>query len=416
MDIREAVISEVRKKLQIRKKYDAWIRGMQKHPILGDEYRRMQQLYNVIAGAVSSLPETQVFSESYQSVYGPSRYGWEVLFRRFGQLKAQLATEERAIGNSLLLPVQFRLQPNSQVAATTNPLALLRMAMAPFNSDVLVLRGQIEAVTQFILTRLMLAIDEAESEVDSGETMRYALNWMVEKFFVPDKSGTLYYAAVLNGLRRPAAIHTSLEGFPNIDGSNVHYGAPPVRYVLCDYLTLPVMLDDRIKTDFMSVLKMVRKGVWAREQYDKHGMTLTVEHVEDADQLARGILWMLHTHSCDVVEAVIDQVPGKPIDPNNPDTDPDFRARRLVFRLPPCKLGVIMVEVNIQCLEEQLVATISHSKANHDLYTVHRYHATHFPWRFPQFVYGVDWRQKPKSSKDWQRIAAWIRLRQEWKQ
>lgn len=403
--------------LVVFEKYNAWACAMEAHPILGDEYRRMQQLYALVTTSVSSFSETQVFSESYQRVYGPSRYGWEVLFRRFGQLKAQLATEERAIGNSLLLPVQFRLQPNSQVAATTNPLALLRMAMAPFNSDVLVLRGQIEAMTQFILTRLMLAIDEAESEVDSGETMRYALNWMVEKFFVPGKSGTLYYAAALNGLRRPVSIKTSFEDFPKYMGPVVHYGAPPVRYVHCGDFTLPVMLDDRIKTDFMSVLKMVRKGEWAREQYDKHGMTFTVEHASDADQLARGILRMLYEHGCDVVESVIDQVPGKPIDPNNPDTDPDFRARRLVFRLPVCQFGVIMVEVNIQCLEEQLVATVSHSKANHDLYTVHRYRATHFPWRFPQFVYGVNWgKVHGQDSDDWLRIAAWIRLRQEWKQ
>lgn len=393
--------------------YQAWIIEMEAHPILGEECRRMRQLNDFVTASIPSLPEARVFSEGYQRVYGPSRYGWEVLFRRFGQLKAQLATEERAIGNSLLLPVQFRLQPNSQVAATTNPLALLRMAMAPFNGDALVLRGQIEATTQFILTRLMLAVDETESEVDSGETMRYALNWMVEKFFVPGESGTLYYAACLNGMRRPVAIQTSLEGFPDLDGEHVHFGAPPTRYVRCDYLTLPVVLEDRIKTDFMSVLKMVRKGVWVREQYDKHGMTLTVARAEDADQLVRGILWMLYEYGCDVVESVIDQTLGSPIDLSNPDSDPDFRARRLVFRLPACTLGVITVEVNIQCLEEHLVATISHSKANHDLYTVLRYHTKHFPWRFPRFVYGVNWET---DSEDWKRIRAWICLRQEWKQ
>lgn len=393
--------------------YVAWISQMEAHPILGEEYRRMRQLHGHVRTSLSSLSGAQLFSENSQRVYGPSRYGWEVLFRRFGQLKAQLAMEERAIGSSLLLPVQSRLRPNSQVAATTNPLALLRMAMAPFNGDALMLRGQIEATTQFILTRLMLAVDETESEVDSGETMRYALNWIAEKFFVPGQSGTLYYAASLNGMRRPIMIQASLEAFPNLDGDRVHYGAPPVRYACCGNLVLPVMLDDRIKTDFMSVLKMVRKGVWAREQYDKHGVTLTVARVEDADQLARGILWMLYEYGCDVVEAVIDQAPGRAIDSCNPDSDPDFRARRLVFRLPACALGVITVEVNIQCLEEHLVATISHSRANHDMYTVLRYHATHFPWRFPPFVYGVDWET---DSEDWGRIKAWIRLRQEWKQ
>ena len=397
----------------LRGAYGVWISQMEEHPILGEEYRRMKALHALVSASISSLSEVRVFSESYQRVYGPSRYGWEVLFRRFGQLKAQLATEERAIGNSLLLPVQSRLRPNSQVAATTNPLALLRMAMAPFNGDALVLRGQIEATTQFILTRLMLAVDETESEVDSGETMRYALNWLAEKFFVPGQSGALYYAAVLSEARRPIVIQTSLEGFPTLDGERVHYGAPPARRVRCGDLCLPVVLDDRIKTDFMSVLKMVRKGVWAREQYDKHGMTLTVARAEDADQLARVILSMLHEYGCDVVESVIDQAPGNPIDLGNPDSDPDFRARRLVFRLPACALGVITVEVNIQCLEEHLVATVSHSKANHDLYTVLRYHATHFPWRFPQFVYGVDW---GADSEDWGRIKAWIRLRQEWKQ
>lgn len=397
----------------LREAYGGWVSQMETHPILGEEYRRMQELHGFVMASISSLPEARMFSEAYQRVYGPSRYGWEVLFRRFGQLKAQLATEERAIGSSLLLPVQFRLQPNSQVAATTNPLALLRMAMAPFSADALVLRGQIEATAQFILTRLMLAVDETESEVDSGETMRYALNWIAEQFFVPGQSGTLYYAARLNDMRRPTVIHTSLDKFPSLDGDHIHYGAPPVRYVRCGDLTIPAMLDDRIKTDFMSVLKMVRKGVWAREQYDKHGVTLTVAGAEEADQLARGIHRMLHERGCDVVEAVIDQAPGRAIDSGNPDSDPDFRARRLVFRLPACALGVITVEVNIQCLEEHLVATISHSKANHDMYTVLRYHATHFPWRFPQFVYGVDWKA---DSDDWGRIKAWIRLRQEWKQ
>lgn len=396
----------------LRGDYQAWIVQMEAHPILGAEYRRMRQLGDFVTASIPSLLEARVFSEGYQRVYGPSRYGWEVLFRRFGQLKAQLATEERAIGSSLLLPVQSRLRPNSQVAATTNPLALLRMAMAPFNGDALVLRGKIEAMTQFILTRLMLAVDETESEVDSGETMRYALNWIAEKFFVSGQSGALYYAASLNDMRRPIVIQTSLEQFPTLDGERVHYGAPPARYVCCGHLTLPVVLDDRIKTDFMSVLKMVRKGVWAREQYDKHGMTLMVASAEDADQLARGILWMLHEHGCTVVEAVMDQTPGSPIDRGNPDSDSDFRARRLVFRLPVCEFGMITVEVNIQCLEEHLVATISHSKANHDLYTVLRYHATHFPWRFPGFVYGVNW---GADSEDWERIKAWIRLRQEWK-
>lgn len=395
----------------LRDAYEAWISQMEAHPILGEEYRRMRRLHDLVSASIPSFSEVRVFSESYQCVYGPSRYGWDVLFRRFGQLKAQLVTEECALGNSLLLPVQTRLKLNSH-ATMTNPLALLRMATAPFNGNALMLRGQIDAVTQFILTRLMLAVDETESEVDAGETMRYALSWIVEKLFVPGQSGTLYYAASLNEMRSPIVVNTSLEGFPTLEGERVHYDAPPARYARCGNLCLPVVLDDRIKTDFMSVLKMVRKGVWAREQYDKHGVTLIAARAEDADQLVRGILWMLYEHGCEVVEFVIDQPCGAPVDPNNPDSDSDFRARRLVFRLPACELGVITVELNVQCLAEYLVATISHSNANHDLYTVLRYHATHFPWRYPQFVYGVDWKI---DSEDWERIKASIRLRQDCK-
>jgi len=390
-----------------------WFDAMNRHTILGDEYRRMKKMYaELLAKAPSEALEKEWFSRTYQEVYKPSRYGTEVLFRRFGQLKARLATEERAMIEALLLPVSRHLRLNSQVAATTSPLALLRLAFADDGNGAISLQGQTEAVTQFILTRLMLSVDEAESEVDAGESMTFALEWMLNAFFVPEKSAKVYCAVKLNSERRPVKIHASISGMPTLRGAKFQ-SELLCRYVWCAGETLWVALDDRIKTDFMSVLKMVRKKRPAHEEYDKHGVTFTVENSAKADVLARELLAGFLARGCEKRQMFIDQVAGEVLDISNPDTDPDFRARRFVFRIPRPDNAPVTIELNIQSLEEHLIATISHSTANHDWYSIKRFRETHFPWRYPQFVYGVRWQ---KSSKHWKRIAEWVRVRQEWKQ
>lgn len=403
---------ESAQKYKLAKSRKTWIKRMEKHPILGDEFRRMKKMYaELLARMPSAQQEKEWFSRTYQEVYKPSRYGTEVLFRRFGQLKARLATEERAVSDSLLLPVSRHLKLNSQVVATMNPVALLRLAFTEDGNGAISIQGQTDAVTQFILTRLMLSIDEAESEVDAGETMAFALEWLLDAFFVPEESTKVYCAAKLNSDRKPVKIRTSLVEMPALRGATFR-SELLCRYIHCGDCVLWVALDDRIKTDFMSVLKMVRKKKRIHEQYDKHGITFTVETAAQADVLAKEILAGLYERGCDVVEELIEQPIGRVLDLKNPDSDPDFRARRFVFRVPQPGSAPVTVELNIQCLEEHLIATISHSTANHDWYAIKRFRETHFPWRYPQFVYGVHWQ---KSSKQWKRIAAWIRLRQEWK-
>ena len=411
--MKSAVAKEIEKKKAFLRARKRWFKRMDEHPILGDEFRRMKKMYaELLAKAPSSSREKEWFSMTYQEVYKPSRYGIDVLFRRFGQLKARLATEEHAMIDALLLPVSRHLKLNSQVVAEMNPVALLRLAFAEDGNGAISVQGQTDAITQFILTRLMLSVDEAESEVDAGETMAFALKWLLDVFFVPERSAKVYCAAKLGAERKPVMIRTSLEEMPILRGASF-WSELWCRYIRCAGVVLWVALDDRIKTDFMSVLKMIRKMRLAHEEYDKHGVTFTVETAAQANLLAQEILAGLHRSGCSVVQLLIDQPIGGVLDITNPDTDPDFRARRFVFRIPRLDNAPVTVELNIQSLEEHLIATISHSTANHDWYAIKRFREIHFPWRYPQFVYGVRWQ---KSSKHWKSIAKWIRLRQEWKQ
>lgn len=392
--------------------HDEWRSFMEAHPILGDEYRNMRKMYDRLCEKTrTASQEKEWFSKEYQIVYGPSQYGHSVLFRRFGQLKAQLATEEQSMNDSLLLPVWTKLGPNSQVAGTTNPIRLLRFAFECDKKGIIGLRGQTEAVTQYILVRLMLSVDEVESEVDSGEDMELALELLLKTFFVPDASSTLFYAARLDKERKPVEIQTSTRE-PHTPEAGMHGGDLPCRFIQCNGGTQWVALDHRIKTDFMSVLKMVRKGKSTAEQYDRHGFTFVVEHERDADILGKEIHDTLQSCGCLIIESALEQPEGGVIDKDNPDTDPDFRARRLVFRIAGGTHGAVTVELNVQSLADKLIATVSYSPANHDRYTVRRFRAMYFPWRYPWFVYGIDWSEK---SRDGQRIEAWLCVRQEWK-
>lgn len=392
--------------------YDQWRKAMEEHPILGNEYRNMRKMYvDFCANTVRAGKEAEWFSRTYQRVYGPSRYGLEVLFRRFGQLKTQLVMEEFALGATLLLPVWSKLEQNSE-AKDTDPVELLKLAFARHGHEGMQMRGEVEAITQYILVRLMLSVDETESEVDAGKTMGFALKWLLNAFFVPDVSDKLSCVAQLDEKRKPVSIQTSTQGDHRLLSGN-YENVFPCRLIRSCGRPLWTILNDRIKTDFMSVLKMIRKWRLMCEEYDKHGVTFIVEHESDIDDLAEEILSGLRLRGCEIVESVLDQSSGGVVDPNNPDTDPDFRARRIVFRIPANGHGMVTVELNIQSLSDKLIATISHSPANHDWYTIRRYRKTHFPWRYPQFVYGVDWSD---DSPDWQRIGAYVRNRQEWKQ
>lgn len=379
--------------------YADWIASICAHPVLGLEYGRLLEMGSLLASdAHRNVPPAVRFGRFYQQVYEPSDQSAQVIDRSLRMAAARLKVHDRLLTTEHF-PVEFvgKVSSESRVANTFSPTDLIDTALHARGEDPLSRRRQIEAIPRYIMARLMFAVSEVESEVDVGEQAEDAFDTIMHRLFAAGRSGNLFLRAWLDERRayRCGRLTYALEACPLPEPEQPGY-QQRTHEIVCRFMYFegslyPVLFDDRVKDDFSTALKMMRKGVPLIRQIDKRGLTIIAMSAEDLIRLEQAFKVAVSVAPFSIRERPHGQ-PGVVVDPSNPYSTLDFKARRyeLDFRLADGT--VVPVEANLQQGEHFIDTLFSRTSARHSVYRLNQLCDQYFPLRFPRFVCGVDFR------------------------
>ncbi len=385
--------------------YEDWIKSINAHPVLGPEYQKMLLMHHLLEGSdhPSESPDVR-FGRFYQSVYEPSDSSIRSVVRGLRMASARLKTFDR-----LLLvehaPKEFlgRLSSESRVAHTFSPVDLIDTAFSPRGADRLSARRQREALPRYIMSRMLFWISEVESEIDVGEQAEDAFDTIIQRLFAPGESSRLFLRVWLdpNDDLRCKKLAYALDACPvpehRLDWVEQTHEID-CRFLLVNDRRIPVIFDDRVKDDFATTIKVMRKGVPLVQQVDKRGLTIIALTSEDL-----GILEESFQVAVNIAPFSVREPPhGRPesvVDPTNPYSCIDFKARRyeLDFKLPNGTR--VPVEANLQLGQHYADTLFSHTAARHSVYRLNQLCDQYFPFRFPRFICGVDFRDGSANRK-----------------
>ncbi len=374
---------------------ETWNETILTHPVLGPELINMQLLYSLIAkGKARSMDERLWFGELYQQVYGPSRYGSEMLHRRAKQEASRLKSAEAELVRYFVGSYETKLKGESRVSSMFNPIDLCKTALAMNGSDEISRRRRLEAKTRFIAARLLLHIDHVDSEIDIGRQAERLVSTLIDLLFVKDKSLDLLMLLVQDpqNAHRISQIHWNVDGRPlphQAEGMIVKPDDIPCRFMQRpDGTHTPIILDDRVKDDTSRMLKMIRKGQPLKDLQDKCGYTLVV--LDDNDE---GIVFSRLEKCCQQSPFKILEIKVGSLRDENPDSAKEYKTHRLIVQYNDQESGMeIVAEINVQRAKTFFDATYSRAPENHDYYRFRQLCGGYFLFRFPQFAYGIDWR------------------------
>ncbi len=393
--------------------YEEWIASIDAHPILGPEHQRMREVYDrLCSGEHQSAPPDVRFGRLYQQVYEPSDYSVQVIDRYFRMAAARLKTFDKwVVGEHVPDDFLGKLDSESRVANTFSPIGLLESAFQQRGDDILSLRRRFEALPRYIISRLIFAVGEVESEVDVGEQAEDAFEQVIKSMFKANRSSRIF----LRGWVDPANSMLCRQlafGMTDYPLSSPRAGLEERTYeTACRFLwgrkPRPVIFADRVKDDFSTVLKIIRKGQALVKQIDKRGFTIIAMTREDLDSLDASFAATMARPPFVIRERVSNLDLARRVDETNPYSSDDFRAIRYVLDFTEPRRGeVVPVEANLQMGQHFMDTLFSRTGARHKSYRLMQLCDQYFPFRFPRFICGVDFRE---GSADRERLFAGLR-------
>lgn len=378
--------------------FDEWIGSITANPVLGPEYAKMFEMQRRLERGdhASASPDVR-YGRLYQEVYEPSDLSIRAVVRGLRMAAARLRTFDR-----LLLvehaPKEFmgRLTSESRVAHTFSPIDLINTAFHPRGTDRLSRRRQIEAIPRYLMSRMLFWVSEIESEIDVGEQAEAAFDTIIQRLFVQSESSRLFLRVWLdpNDSLRCKKLTYGLDACPMPEPhpdwvEQTH--EIDCRFLFVDGRWIPVIFDDRVKDDFATITKVMRKGVPLVQQVDKRGLTIIALTAEDLATLEEAFRMAVSIAPFSIREPPH----GRPgvVDPTNPYSSLDFKARRyeLDFKLEDST--TVPVEANLQLGQHYADTLFSRTQARHSVYRLNQLCDQYLPFRFPRFICGVDFRE-----------------------
>jgi hypothetical protein len=395
--------------------HETWLASIAGHRVLSVEYESMRFMHSLLGSkAWSTKPPDVRFGLAYQQIYGASEYSAAVIDRQFRSSASRVRIQNAGLVAEFAGPFALRLKAESRVDHTCSGTSLLRIAFEKDGQDVIAYQRRVEAVPRYIMARLLTAVGHIESEVDVDQRHADVLEMLIKRLFVPGKSAKVDLLAQFDRERNHCLAAVIVPVGERVDWPRV--GKVRCFETACRYVNIagqPVMavLDDRVKDDFSTVLRVLRRGT-PIEKYghvDKCGLTLVVADREDlwrVDQVFSEAMrqppFSVRQRSDNLVEQ------GRTVDADNPDTVTSFRAIRyaLDFADPafpgadPCP-----VEANLQLAAHYADAHYARTEANHHAYKLRQLARLYFRLRFPAFIFKIDFRA---GSADYQRMMEFV--------
>ncbi|MBP9827606.1 hypothetical protein KBC55_00440 [Patescibacteria group bacterium] len=370
---------------------DAWFASIKEHPTLGREYRLMMQLLEVLLPTSSNKHGRRSrFGMAYQEVYGPSEYAAEVIHRRFKQCAARIRTEDERIVKEFFYPYEADLHAESRVRNTYDPESLLGYCNLGASDGLIDMQARVEAVARFITSRLLLYADLHESEVDVGEQEGVILAQLLPRLFVQECSLETFLDLSLDRRAKWRIKDWSIDG-RRLDGRIRLQERFLCRAFEIDGVNHPVYIEDRVKSDFSSILKMLRKNQDMGKENDKRGVRMIVFSQKAFNEFVKALRSELSRGRFQVIEESENISTAGKVDSNNPVSKEDFRVHRFVAEYADPGHSKYRVEVNVQFVDDYLNDRWSLSPARHELYRFEQLQRYFCPFRYPRFIHGIDW-------------------------
>lgn len=387
--------------------YEEWMRSIHGHPVLSQEYLAMQQIHLLLQREGRSIPSEVRFGRLYQQIYRPSDYSASTIDRMFRRSSTRLKSEDRFLIEKYASGKVERLKSESGIRFTFDPLRLINVTFGVNGDDHLSRQRRVLSLQQYIMTRLLLDIDQTSSEIDVGEQFEELLATLSERLFNKNESSPLNWAARLqvNRNRMVAEARYRVNGEMTVPQAEEGFEWRLDR-TYCRFMdgeggeAIPVILDDRVKDDMSTALKVVRKGTLVTEECDQLAFTLVVmvpEHL--------AILDKLFTEATSKPPFSIrerdDLFQKKAVQRANPVSSDDFLVIRFVITyVNPRTNKTVSVEVNLQLLRDYLNGLYSETNVRHTQYRFRQLCLSYFRFRYPRFVFGVDFRDDSSDYKD----------------
>lgn len=382
--------------------YESWMQSIMDHPILGHEYLCMQQAHQALPALnAGRIEDDERFGGVYQDIYGWSRCSSVTLGWLFRGKAARLQEADRALVNEFARHMSGRLESESRVWNASNPARLLQHAFKTTGDDILSRKRRVEAIPRYIMSRLLFEIDQTESEVDVSDQADDILQEFMARMFTDRKSKVIHFYPFLNEgnhylANRDLAWNVGEEPQPpdNVLLGHVSEHVPTnCRFLEDDQGEMPGILHDRVKGDFSSGLKMLRKGTRHQDEFDKRALTIVVmneDHLRRVDALFRAAMvnepFSIHNRQ-DYYDPEVSKKR------RNPDSSMDYLAIRYILMYWDERKGkTVPVEANIQLVADHANTKYSRCDARHTWYRFKQLCRSYFPFRYPRFVFGVDFR------------------------
>jgi|GEM_PF-3663409 len=392
--------------------YETWMRSILAHPILGTEYSLMYEMFRR-QPEYAHVPDASRFGRMYQDIYRPSDNSSVSLEERFRQQAARLKEEDPNLVEIYAKPRKYKLKSESRAAMMCNPFKLLSTAFGSNGDDLLSRGRRVESLARFIISRRLLHQHEnGESEAVVDDQCEEIFDLVIERLFHENASDPIQMYAMLDPNQRLLARKVQYE-----IGAKMNPVRPPrglkcrhydstCRYVIGDEGSLlPCIFDDDAKGDVSTVLKEIRKATLSEHEKDKRRFLVVVmneDHMRQVRQRFEEIVCQ-HPFRIAEVENLYENLGEKR---HNVASSRHFLAVRYIleFSLPNGK--VVPVEACFQLALDHANTQFSRTDARHELYRLKQLCKGYFPFRYPRFLFGVDFRL---DSKEYARLVQALR-------
>lgn len=379
--------------------FEQWMQSIHAHPVLSEEYVHMQRLHQLLQRDGPSIPPEVRFGRLYQLIYRPSDYSASTLDRMFRRCSSRQKSEDRYLIDKYVGKKVERLKSESRIKYTFDPLKLVQVAFGPKGDDHLSRQRRLMALQQYITARILLDIDQSSSEIDVGDQFQDFLELLGERLFNRNSSDPLHWAALVETTEK-RTVHDAkyLVGSPVVlterSGFDWEVDDTYCRFVDGkDGEHLPVILDDRVKDDTSTALKVIRKGTRVGDEFDQLAFTLvvmSVKHLKMVEERFEAAV-SAAPFSIRQREDLMKDEGGKRLNPASSDK---FLVIRYILDYQDPRSGrTVTVEVNLQLLRDYLNTLYSRTDLRHPQYRFKQLCMSYFPFRYPRYMFGIDWRE-----------------------
>lgn len=397
--------------------YEAWEMSIRRHPILGDEFSKMEALgqrleQHPITGA---RDPRNWYGRHYQTVFGPSRYSAEQVYRQFMISAARCRFEDVHLVKEFLQPIRRHLRGESRVMNTYDPIDLLNVWSVSAAADLISRQARVEALVRFVMARRLVHIDEIDSEIDVGGQESRIIRDLTERLFVEGESRDLLIRAILSrakGYQIASWRFVTSEADPYTpEETEVAVGmaaAPPgespfifkhervpSRVAVINGSERRYLIDDRVKSDYSTGQKEIRKGRPMSEEIDKCGIHLVAYDEEALGELQAKIEKELQKPPFRIRRMIENLTRDEPLKVGNGSSNSEFKAIRYELEYDDSRATGVMrpLELNLRRVVDFLNDAVSLSTGRHEVYRYRQLRLAYFPFRFPRFLHGIDWRE-----------------------